>query len=85
MDRGAWQAIGHGVTELDTTERLTAITQLSRTSNSMFSFIRNLHTVLTVGVPLYIPTNSLRFTFLHTLSSINYADFLMMAILAGVM
>jgi len=30
-------------------------------------FLRNLHTVFTVAVPIYIPTNSVgRFPFLHT-------------------
>ena len=35
------------------------------------SFLRNLHTVFTVAVPIYIATNSARaFPFLHILSSI---------------
>ena len=39
--------------------------------NTIFSFLRNLHTVLQVAVSIYIPTNSARgFPFLHTLSSI---------------
>ena len=33
-------------------------------------FLRNLHTLLHSGVPIYIPTNNIRFPFLHTLSSI---------------
>ena len=37
--------------------------------SSIFSFLRNLHTV----VPIYIPTNNIRgFPFLHILSSIYY-------------
>ena len=38
---------------------------------SIFSFLRNLHTVLERVVPIYIPTNSVGgFPLLHTLSSI---------------
>ena len=33
-------------------------------------FLRNLHTLLHSGVPIYIPMNNVRFPFLHTLSSI---------------
>ena len=42
-------------------------------SNSIFSFLRNLHTVLHVAAPIYIPTNSVgRFLFLHTLSIVYF-------------
>ena len=34
--------------------------------SSIFSFLRNLHTVLHSGVPIYVPTNNIRFPFLHT-------------------
>ena len=38
-----------------------------------------------VGIPIYIPTNSVReFPFLHTLCSMLFVDFLMIAILTGV-
>ena len=41
--------------------------------NSIFSFLRNLHTFSIVAAPTYIPTNSVGgFPFLHTLSSICY-------------
>ena len=41
--------------------------------NSIFSFLRNLHSVSTVAAPIYIPTSSVAgFLFLHTLSSIYY-------------
>ena len=41
--------------------------------SSVFSFIRNLHTVFHNGVPIYIPTNSVGgLPFLYTLSSICY-------------
>ena len=39
--------------------------------NSIFHFLRNLHTISIVAVPVYIPTNSIGgFSSLHTLSSI---------------
>jgi len=39
--------------------------------NSIFHFLRNIHTVSIVAVPVYIPTNSIGgFSSLHTLSSI---------------
>ena len=41
--------------------------------NSIFSFLRNIHTVSIVAASTYIPTNSVGgFSFLHTLSSICY-------------
>jgi len=41
--------------------------------NSILNFLRNLHTVSTVAVSTYIPTNTVGgFPFLHTLSSIYY-------------
>ena len=41
--------------------------------NSIFSFLRNLHTVFCVAALTYPPTNSVGgFPFLHTLSSIYY-------------
>ena len=55
MDRRAWQASLWGHKELDTTEQLKAIIQLSRTSNSMFHFLRNLHTVLHSGYTTLYP------------------------------
>ena len=37
-----------------------------------------------VGVPIYIPTNSIGgFPFLHTLQHLSFVEFLMMAILSG--
>ena len=41
MDRGAWQAIAHGVTELDTTEH-TCIT----TESIQFDKFGNMHTLM---------------------------------------
>ena len=39
--------------------------------SSVFSFLRNLHTVLQVAAPIYIPTNSVgAFPFLYIFSSI---------------
>ena len=54
--------------------------------NSIFSFLRNLHMLLHIVAPIYIPTNSTgRFSFLHTLFSIWYLQiFLIMAILTHV-
>ena len=41
--------------------------------NSLFSFLRNLHTVFQSATPIYISTNSIRrFHFLHTLSRASY-------------
>ena len=38
-------------------------------NSSIFSFLRNLHTVSLLAVPIYIPTNSVGgFPFLHTFS-----------------
>ena len=55
--------------------------------NSIFSFLRNLHTFSIVAAPVYIPTNSVGgFPFLHTLHTLclSFVDILMMAILTGV-
>jgi len=39
--------------------------------HTVFSFVRNLHTVFHNGIPIYIPTNIIRrFPSLHTLSNI---------------
>ena len=41
--------------------------------SSVFSILRNIHTVPLVAVPIYIPTHSVGgFPFLHSLSSIYY-------------
>ena len=41
--------------------------------NSIFSFLRNLHTLPIVGAPIYIPTNSVgEFSSLHALSRTCY-------------
>ena len=41
--------------------------------SSIFSFLRNLHTVLIVAAPIYISTNIVGgFPFLHTFSGIYY-------------
>ena len=50
--------------------------------NSMFSFLRNLHS----GCTIYIPTNSIIGFFFppHSLQYLLFVDFLMTAILAGV-
>ena len=54
--------------------------------SSIFSFLRNFHTVLIVAVSIYIPTNSARgFPFLHILSSIyRLYIFFLISILTGV-
>ena len=54
--------------------------------SSIFSFLRDLHTVLHSGASIYIITNCVRgFPFLHTLSRIYCCRFfLMIAILTGV-
>ena len=53
--------------------RQTDSLPLSRQGNPIFIFLRNLHTVFIVTVPIYIPTNSTPgFPFLHTLPSICY-------------
>ena len=44
--------------------------------NTIFSFLRNLHTILYVATPIYIPTNSVGgLPFLHTFSNILFVDF----------
>ena len=52
----------------------------------IFCFFRNLHTVFTVAVQIYIPTNGVQgLPFFHILSNICYfCSFLMTAILTGV-
>ena len=41
--------------------------------SSIFSFMRDLHTVSTVTAPIYIPINNVQwFPFLHILSNIGY-------------
>ena len=41
--------------------------------NSIFSFLRNLHTVSIVAAPIYIPTNSVEeFPLFHNIFSIYY-------------
>ena len=48
----------------------------------IFSFIRNLYNVFHSGLSTWIPTNGVGgFSFLHILSSISFADFLVMVIL----
>ena len=48
----------------------------------IFSFIRNLYNVFHSGSSTYIPTNSVGgFSFLHIVSGIAFAEFLMMVIL----
>ena len=53
----------------------------------MFSFLRNLHTVLQVAASIYIPTNSVGgFSFSpHPLEHLLFVDILMMTILTSVM
>ena len=51
---------------------------------SIFGFVRNLHSVSIVVVPIYISTNSWVFPFLHTLSSMLFVDLLIIAILTHV-
>ena len=49
------------------------------------SFLRNLHTVFTVAVPIYIPTKCKSISFSpHSLQHLLFLDFLMMAILTDV-
>ena len=52
-------------------------------SNSVFNFLRNLHTVSIVAIPVSIPTNRvLLFSFLHILANACYLlGFLIIAIL----
>ena len=41
--------------------------------SSIFSFLRNLHTILIVAIPIYSPTTNVEgFSFLYTLPSIYF-------------
>ena len=79
MDRGAWQAIVHGVSKSWdwATNTVVALFLIFKGTSVLFSI---------VAVPIYIPTNSAGvFPFPHTLSRIYFfVDFLIMAILTGV-
>ena len=53
--------------------------------NSIFSYLRKLHTVFYSGCTIYIPTNVVGgFPFLHTLQHLLFVEFLMMAIQTNV-
>ena len=55
MDRRAWHATVHGVSELGTTEHTH--------HSSMFNFFFNFHTVCHNGCTIYSPTKCARFAF----------------------
>ena len=44
MDRGVWQATGHGVTESDTSEQLTLSTLATLSLNNTLQFAQSLPT-----------------------------------------
>ena len=63
MDRGAWQATFHGVTELDTTELLTLSLFIPFKEFSPLSLLPNMHACLppflSLFPPFFLPTSSL--------------------------
>ena len=53
--------------------------------NSVFTLLRNLHTVFHSAAPIYIPTSRVEvFPFLHPLQHLLFINFLMVAVLTGV-